>query len=352
MPLLNDDQNIRGNVHAGFEAVYDVFLQQLQNGDDAGAGFCVLRDGEFLVDLTGGTRDRKKTDVWTEDTLVQVYSSTKAVAALVIAWLVEQGRMGYDQIVTSLWPEFGAHGKDTLTIGQIMSHQSGLSGLTEAIDRNDWLNWDLICDQLANQKPLWEPGTASGYHPLTYGFLAGEIARRADEKGRTLGAILQNEFCTPHQIDFFIGTPESEFHRCADMHKPRSFADLGEINPATKAAFMEKWSSTAGIKTDEMRKAELPAANGHGTAKSLARLMQLAIDGKIDDTRYLGENTLYEFSKQRVSGQNLVLPFEITFAAGVMINHPNHFYGPNEATVGHSGWGGSCTFADPTLTLC
>jgi CubicO group peptidase (beta-lactamase class C family) len=345
--MKNQEFNIIGHVAPGFEPVYDAFVANFATEEEAGAGFCVLRDGEYLVDLTGGTRDRKRSEAWTADTLVTVYSSTKAITALVIAWLVENRRLAFDQTVASLWPEFEAHGKGELTIGQIMSHQSGLSGITEPMDKNDWLDWDLICERLAKQKPIWKPGTASGYHPLTYGFLAGEIARRADAHERTLGTILREDICEPHDIDFFIGTPESEFHRCADMHKPRALADLGEINAATKAAFMEKWSSTAGIDTISMRKAELPAANGHGTAKSLARLMQMAIDGKIGDTIYLGEDTLYALSKPRISGPNLVLPFDLTFAAGLMVNHPNHFYGPNESTLGHSGWGGSCTFADP-----
>lgn len=347
MPLFNDDYNISGHVNAGFEPVYDAFLSHFETDIEAGAGFCVLREGEFIVDLTGGTKDRKKTQIWTNDTLVQVFSSTKAVSALVIAWLVENNRLNYDQTIESIWPEFSAHGKGELTIAQILSHQSGLSGITEPMENSDWLNWDVICDRLANQKPIWEPGTASGYHPMTYGFLAGEIARRADEKNRTLGTILREDICGPNEIDFHIGTPESEHHRCADLHKPRSMSDLGELNAATKAAFMEKWSSTAGSKTSDVRKAELPAANGHGTAKSLAQLMQLAMDGSIGDQSYLGADTLYELSKPRISGPNLVLPFDLTFAAGVMVNHPNHFYGPNEASLGHSGWGGSCTFADP-----
>lgn len=347
MPVLNENHNIQGHVSAGFETVYDVFLSHFEEGSDAGAGFCVLRDGEYLIDLTGGTKDRKRKEPWTPDTLVQVYSSTKAVAALVIASIVEQGQLSYDHEIASIWPEFDTHGKGQLTVAQIMSHQSGLSGLTEPIAPSDWLDWDLICDRLANQKPIWAPGSASGYHPITFGYLAGEIARRTDKNKRTLGTILREDICAPNNIDFFIGTPESAFERCASLHRPRALSDLGDINPATKAAFLEKWSSSAGVPVDEMRKAEMPAANGHGTAKSLARLMQLAVDGNIGETRYLSENTLYEFSKQQISGQNLVLPFELTFAAGVMINRPNHFYGPNEATLGHSGWGGSCTFADP-----
>jgi CubicO group peptidase (beta-lactamase class C family) len=347
MPILNDAHNISGQVGAGFEPVYEAFLESFEEDVEAGAGFCVLRDGEYLVDLIGGTLDRKRTIPWTADTLLPVFSTTKAVTALVIAHLVDRGRLRYDQTVASLWPEFAAHGKDELTVAQVMSHQSGLSGITEPMDPEDWYDWNGICSRLANQKPIWEPGTASGYDPITIGFLAGEVARRCDEKGRMLGTILREDICAPNDIDFFIGTPDSEHGRCADMHMPRALADLGEINPATKAAFMEKWSTPGGRGTSQFRQFEFPGSNGHGTAKALARLMQMAIDGKIGETTYLRENTLYEMSKTRISGPNLVIPFDLTYAAGMLANHPNHFYGPHDATLGHSGWGGSCTFADP-----
>lgn len=345
--MLNQQYNISGQISPGFEPVYEAFLANFNEGLEAGAGFCVLRDGEFLVDLIGGTRDRKQTLPWQADTILPVFSVTKAVTALVIAHLVDQRRLSYDQTVASLWPEFAAHGKGELTVAQALSHQSGLSGITEPMDPATWYDWDGICDRLANQIPIWEPGTASGYHPMTVGFIAGEIARRADAHGRTIGTILHEDICAPNDIDFYIGTPESEHDRCADMHKPRALADLGEINAATKAAFMEKWSSPSGRGTSIYRTAELPGANGHGTAKALSRLMQMALSGIIGDTTYLSESTLYEFSKTRISGPNLVLPFDLTLAAGMMVNHPNHFYGPHDATLGHSGWGGACAFADP-----
>ena len=347
MPKLDEEHNISGHVSAGFEPVFEAFLANFSEEVEAGAGFCILRDGEYLVDLIGGTRDRKKTMPWTANTILPVFSTTKAVTALVMAYLVEQGRLDYEQTVASLWPEFAAHGKDKLTVAQALSHQSGLSGITEPMEPADWYDWDGICARLAAQKPIWEPGTASGYHPITVGFLAGEIAKRADETHRTLGTILREDICDPHDIDFYIGTPETEHERCADMHRPRELSDLGEINDATRAAFMEKWSSPGGRGSTIHRQSELPAANGHGTAKALARLMQMAIDGKIGEMTYLGENTLYELSKMRIAGQNLVLPFDLTLAAGLMVNHPNHFYGPHDAALGHSGWGGSCAFADP-----
>jgi len=338
--------SVSGYVASEYEPVRDAFKANFVEGLEAGAGFCVYKNGELIVDLIGGTKDRHGDTLWQANTLVPVFSTTKAVAALVIAWLVDQNSLDYEQTVASLWPEFSAHGKDGLTVAQVLSHQAGLSGITEPMQPEDWFDWETICARLAAQKPIWKPGTKSGYHPLTFGFLAGEIARRADAKNRSLGTILREEFCLPHSIDFFIGTPESEHARAADLHKPTAMADFGEINTATKAAFFMPWSSPGRRGTEAWRTTEFAGANGHGTAKSVARLMQLALDGHIGKTRYLSGATLDALSKERISGSDLVLPFDLTFAAGLMHSAPNYFYGPNAATLGHSGWGGSCTFAD------
>ncbi len=343
---MKESTNISGTTANGFAPVRDAFVANFTDGLEAGAGFCAYKDGELIVDLIGGTRDRRGEAAWQDDTLVPVFSTTKAVAALVIAWLVEQGRLDYKQTVASLWPDFAQHGKGELTIAQVLSHQGGLSGITEPMQPEDWFDWDGICARLAAQKPIWPPGTKSGYHPLTFGFLAGEIVRLADAQNRTLGTILREDICAPHHIDFFIGTPVREHERCADLHKPKAMADFGDINPATQAAFLRPWSSPGRRGTEAWRTAEFAGANGHGTAKSIARLMQLALDGCIGTAQYFSTATLSALSQERISGQDLVLPFDLSLAAGLMINTPNHFYGPNPGTLGHSGWGGSCTFAD------
>ena len=346
-----EDFGIKGYCDAAFSAVRDAFTKNFTEGLEDGAGYCVIKDGEIVVDLIGGTRDKHKTLPWETDTLVPVFSTTKAVTAVIIAWLVEQGRLEYDQKVVEIWPEFGAHGKDTLTIAQVMSHQAGLSGITEPMQPQDWFDWDGIVAKLAAQKPIWPPGTGSGYHPLVFGYLAGEIACRADATQRTLGTILREEFCEPHQVDFYIGTPPSAFSRCADLFKPREMSDLGEINAATKAAFLEPWSSPGRRGTETWREFELAGANGHGTAKALARLMGLALDGRLDGETYLSPVTLNQLSQERMCGPDLVLPFEICYAAGLMFSKPNFFYGPNPNALGHSGWGGSCVFIDRDTAL-
>ncbi|MEE9348126.1 MAG: serine hydrolase domain-containing protein [Robiginitomaculum sp.] len=337
---------VSGHCDPQFTAVREAFAANFNEGLELGAGFAVYKDGKLVIDLIGGFSDRKTETPWKPDTIVPVFSSTKAIAAIVIAHLADQDKLGYNQAVSSFWPQFAANGKAAITIGDVLSHQAGLSGITDPnFTSADWYDWDKTCATLAAQKPIWELGSACGYHPVTYGYLAGEIAQRID--GRSLGTILREDFCEPLGIDFHIGLPKSEHDRCAYLGKPRQVPSLGEINPATKAAFMEKWSTSAGAgDITSWREMEIPSTNGHGTALALAKLMTVLIDGRIDGKVYLAEDILRDFKAARISGPNLVLPFDMTFGAGIMHNDPNYFYGPNIETVGHSGWGGSCLFAD------
>lgn len=346
------EHSIYGQLPTEFDGLRTVISNNYSEHDELGFQFCVMRNGETLIDIGAGWTDRRKTDAVNEDTLFAVFSSGKAAAALVIAWLVEEDRIGYDQLVTTIWPEFGQAGKDELTIGQVMSHQAGLSGITNPDwSAKDWFDWEKTISQLERQTPIFPPGSASGYHPVTYGFLAGEIARRADKDQRSLGRILREELCQPTGADVWIGLPPSEHGRCADMQKPKALANMGEITEATRWAFLKPWSAPGGMGASAWREAELAGSNCHATARGLAALMQAGVDGRIGDVPILSEDTLAGFSKSRIKGQNLVLPFELDFAAGVMRNDPNYFYGPNAQTLGHSGWGGSCVFADPVSGL-
>lgn len=343
---------IHGDLPSKFENLRDVISQNHTEHDELGFQFCVMQHGKPLIDICAGWTDRRRTEEVSEDTLFAVFSSGKAAAALVIAWLVEEDRIGYDQLVETIWPEFAQVGKAGLTIGQIMSHQAGLSGITNLEwSAKDWFDWKKTITQLEQQAPIFEPGSASGYHPVTYGFLAGEIAQRADKQQRSLGQILRDELCSPGNADVWIGLPPSEHGRCADMQKPKALAEMGDITDATRWAFMKPWSSPGGMGAAAWREAQLAGSNCHATARGLATLMQVGVNGRIQGTPILSEDTQAAFSKSRIKGQNLVLPFELDFAAGIMRNDPNYFYGPNATTLGHSGWGGSCVFADPESGL-
>ena len=328
----------------GFGPVADAFRANFEEGLEIGAQFCVRRGEEGLVDLVGGHADRKRTRAMGADDLVAVFSSGKAVAALVVALCVERGDLDYDAPLTTWWPEFGAHGKGGLTLAQCLSHQAGLSGITDPDwTPADWFDWNRACAQLAGQEPIFPPGSASGYHPVTYGFLAGEPVRRATQ--RTLGDLLREDVCGPSGLDVFIGTDAHD--RAAEMRKPSAMAEFGEITPATRAAFFEPWSSPGGAGAKAWREAELAGSNAHATARGLSAVMGLAVDGHLLGERMLSDATLENLRRSRIRGRDRVLPFEIDFAAGVMRNAPNFNYGPNPDAVGHSGWGGSCVWADP-----
>ncbi len=335
-----------------FAPVADVFRRSFETGQELGASFSLYKDGQPLINLLGGWADRKKTKPIKADTLFAVFSSGKVPAALVMAWLVDQDRIGYDQPACGIWPEFAQNGKEEITIGDMLSHQTGLSGITNPDwTPADWFDWDKTVEQLAAQAPIFPPRSASGYQPITYGYLIGEIARRADKQQRSLGQILREDICEPFDLDIWIGLPEDHHARCAEMQKPKALADLGEINDATRAAFMQKWSSPGGKGAAAWRSAEIAGSNCHAAADSLARLMQLLNDGAIGDRRLFAEDIMVKIAAPRASGPNLVVPFDLTIGAGVMHNEPNFFYGPNAQTLGHSGWGGSCVFADPLTGL-
>jgi CubicO group peptidase (beta-lactamase class C family) len=330
-----------GYVAPGFERVRDVFDAGL--AEELGAGFAAVRGGEVLCDIWGGWADRAQTKPWARDTIVPVYSTTKGVSAIVIAMLADKGLLSYDDTLASLWPAFGAHGKDQLTIAQVVSHQAGVPGFLHKIDPDLWLDPPACAEAIAALEPLWPPGTANGYHPLTWGYIVGEIAQRAAE--RSLGAILREDIRAPHGIDFQIGTPEADHARAAEMKKPSRVADFGEITPARKAAFFSPWSAPQRGST-QWRKIEIPSANGHGTALSVARLYEIyATGGEIGGERVLSREGYAQLIAQRIEGDDLVLPFHVDWRSGVMGNS-NRFYGPNAEAIGHSGAGGSCGFGD------
>jgi CubicO group peptidase (beta-lactamase class C family) len=346
----NSDAGVRGYCHPRYAAVEAAFRANFEEELELGARCSFIVDGETVVDLIGGWADRGRTTPFGLDTLTPVFSTTKALAATMVARLVDQGKLSYDQRVIEVWPEFGQQGKDRLTVAQVLSHQGGMAGFVEPIEPGDWFDWDKVCARIAAMAPLWPPGTASGYHPALFGFIAGEIFRRVD--GRTLGKALREDIAGPHHLDMWIGLPESEDGRVADVERPKAVPDFGEITEARRAAFLNRWSAPAGRTTDEWRRAEIPSANGHATALALAKLMSaLAGDGTLDGRTLLSPATIAAASEEQISGPDLVLPFWMSWGCGYMRSGALGVYGPDPDAFGHSGWGGSCAFAAPRERL-
>ncbi len=343
-----DEIPISGHVASGLEPVREAFEANFSEDKELGAGFCAILNGEAIADLKGGWADRKKTRVWDDATIVPVYSTTKPIAALVLASIIDQLPAGYETPVSDVWPEFGQRGKSDVTIAEMVSHQAGLPGFIEPIDPALWLDPPACSAALAELEPMWEPGTAHGYHPLTWGYLIGELVQRIT--GRSLGTILAEDFCEPARIDFRIGTPDSEAERIGEIMRPRQLPDLGEINDPTRAAFLTKWAAPdrgGAI----WRQVEIPSANGHGSAKSVAELYGMyAHGGRLGERQIIAEASFAALTETRTLGQDLVLPFVTEFAAGVMRNNIG-LYGPHPETLCHSGWGGSMALGDPELGL-
>jgi CubicO group peptidase (beta-lactamase class C family) len=342
---------LSGFVAPGFEPVRDQLLAHFAQGEELGCQLAVTLDGEVVVDLSAGHADRDKSRAVARDSLFPVFSCTKPVAALVIAWLADRGALAYDEPVASLWPEFAAAGKAGVTIAQALSHQAGLSGIPSAWSAEDWYDAERTAARVAAMTPLWPPGTATGYHPITWGVIAGEIARRAD--GRSLGTILRAEIADPLGIDFWIGLPEADEPRAVDILRPRRLPEFGEINAPTRAAFLERWSSPSAASPRRFRASEFPAASGIGTASALARLAQAyARSGTIEETPIISAGAIAEATKERASGPDLVLPADVSFGVGLFRNRPGRtIFGPGSRTVGHSGHGGACVMADPERRL-
>lgn len=343
---------IGGQVAPGFEGVRDVFAAQFESGAEVGASFAIYKDGDYLVNLWAGHADKAKTKEWTRDTLPNVWSTTKAVTALCFALLVERGQLSYDDKVVKYWPEFGAHGKDQLTIGQVLSHQAGLSTLREPISTDDLYASEALAARMAAAEPLWEPGTRSGYHAITFAYPAAELVRRIT--GKTLGQFFREEIAEPWKIDFYIGLPESEEPRVAEMVAAvnSTALDPAHMTDLQKMTFSNPAPSETLPNDRAWRAAEIGSANGRGSAVALAKLFgSVATDGTAEGVALFSSKTREALCKEQILNEDLILGLPGSWGAGVLRNLGGMLYGPNEASFGHSGWGGSFAMSDPDAGL-
>ena len=342
---------VHGTCAKGFEGVRETFASHFATSGEVGASVCVIRNGEVLVDLWGGYADAARTKSWTRDTVANVWSTTKGMGALVIGMLVERGLISYTDKVSKHWPEFAAEGKGDITIGQMMSHQAGLCGPTVPTTAEEMCNHALMVERLAAHKPIWTPGLKSGYHALTVGILAGEVVARVT--GKTIGTWFSENVARPYEVDFFIGLPEQEDFRVAEMiAAKRSGMPAGSsLNPSQKAALGNPAPSATVPNERFWRGAELSSANGQSTASAIARVYgALATDGKIGGKELVKPETIAAMTALQIEGPDEVLGMQARWGAGYILN-VGGMYGPNAEAFGHSGWGGSFGMADPKTGL-
>jgi CubicO group peptidase (beta-lactamase class C family) len=343
---------VDGTVTPGFERVREEFARNFDERGDVGAAVCVYVDGHPVVDLWGGLADATAGAPWRDDTVVLVYSSTKGVTSVLANMLVERGLLDPDAPVASVWPEFAANGKAAITIGQALSHQAGLPYIEGDVTLDEALSWAPMVERLAQQAPIWDPGTKHGYHMRTFGWLAGELIRRADPAHRSAGTFLAEEVAAPLGLNIWIGLPEAIEPRVARLVPPDTDLGVTLRELAPDLLLTRVFSSPGGHfnyddmwNTRPLHACELPSSNGIGDARSLARLYS-AIIGEVDGTRLLQPASLARASEERACGKDEVLTADSCFGLGFMLGRS--FGGANPASaVGHAGAGGSLAFADP-----
>ncbi len=339
---------IHGTTAPGFEPVREAFSANFEKGLECGASVAVTRDGEFVVDLWAGDAG-PGAGPWQKDTIVNVYSTTKTMAATSILLLADRGVIDLDAPVARYWPEFAQNGKEGITVSHVMSHSAGLSGFSPPLENIELLyDWEAVCSRLAAMKPWWEPGTASGYHAVTQGFLQGEIVRRTD--GRSIGNFFREEIAGPLGADFHIGLDARHDDRVGELIPPAGgIAAARAPDPKSIAArtFSSAPISGKEPRTREWRAAEIPAAGGIGNARSVARVHSaLACGGTVDGVALMSEAGVERAREEQTRGKDLVLSFPLVFGNGFGLNDPTFPISPNPRAFFWGGWGGSLAIID------
>lgn len=334
-----------------FANVRTVFEQSFTTHNDIGASVAVTHEGEFVVDLWGGHLTRERKQAWAEDTIINVWSSTKTMAAMCLLMLADKGEIDLHASVAKYWPDFAAAGKDIVEVRHFLSHTAGLSGMDTRVEGDALYDWDWMVGELAKQAPWWDPGTASGYHALTQGHLIGEIVRRVT--GQSLGAFFAQEIAAPVGADFHIGTPTSVVPRISPLTPPPQAVVPANDGSIASRTFANPPIDAEQAMTQGWREAEIPAANGHGNARSIVRAQTpMANGGEAFGKKILSEAGTRRVFEQQASGVDLVLGIPLILGMGYGINNPVLPLGPNKNIAFWGGYGGSIVLIDQDARMC
>ena len=342
---------VNGHAEARFDKVAEALGEELASGNEVGAAIAIDVDGESVLDIWGGYTDAAKTMPWGEDTIVNVWSSTKTVTSMAALMLADRGLLDLDAPVANYWPEFAANGKEDVRVRHLLSYTSGVAGWQEQMTTDDLFDWDKATSMLAAQAPWWEPGTASGYHALNYGFLIGELVRRT--AGTSLKDFVRDEIAGPLGADFQIGAKPEDAGRIAQLIPPPPFDipfdALPEDSPMRKT--LTNPAPGADIAhTTAWRDADLGAVNGHGNARSLARMLSpVSLGGAANGVELLSAPTIERIFEVQSHGPDLVLAAPLKFGIGYGLATPEllPFVPPGERVCFWGGWGGSVVLINP-----
>jgi CubicO group peptidase (beta-lactamase class C family) len=342
---------VHGTAEARFEGVRTVLSDNLDSGADVGASVAVYLHGEPVVDIWGGLADQSSGAPWERDTITNVWSTTKTMTFLCALMLADRGELDFHAPVSTYWPEFADAGKDAIEVRHVMGHTAGLSGWEEPLAPEQLADWELCTSLLAAQKPWWEPGTQSGYHAVTQGYLIGEVVRRIT--GESIGTWFAREVAAPIGADFFIGTPESEDARISNVIPPPPL-DLEalqiEVTDITAKTFLNPPLDATYAHHGWWRRAEIPAANGHGNARSVAAIQSvIAGRGQSGGVRLLSETGTDPIFETQSDGTDLALGVPIRFGMGYGLGNEFMPLGPRACFWG--GYGGSLILIDQDADL-
>lgn len=343
---------LNGHCDTRFSHVADALGQAIADGDEVGAAIAIDIDGELAVDMWGGHADAARTTPWREDTIVNVWSSTKNVTALAGLVLIDRGLIAADTAVADVWPEFGANGKGGIEFRHLLTHSSGVSGWEQPVTPEDVLDWDRSTSMLAAQAPWWEPGTATGYHALTHGHLIGEVVRRVT--GSPLKRFVADEIAGPLGADFQIGArPEDDARIAEIIPAPDPFEGIPPM-PDWTEQMLKTFTGPAPdpliANTAAWRAADIGAANGHTNARALAKILSvISLGGTVDGVQLLRPETVERIFEPQIDGPDLVLArHRIKFGLGYGLPVPETIaYIPEGKTCFWGGWGGSWEAMNP-----
>jgi CubicO group peptidase (beta-lactamase class C family) len=341
--------DIQGTCDNRFAGVQEALANSLDAGTDVGASVAVLVEGQPVVDIWGGFVDESRTEPWARDTITNVWSTTKTMTFLCALMLADRGELDFHAPVARYWPEFAVGGKDAVEVRHVMAHMTGLSGFTVHLEPEDLADWEKCTSLLAAQEPWWEPGTASGYHALTQGYLIGELVRRIT--GVSIGTWLASEVAEPLGADFHIGLPASEDGRVSPIIPPPAVglagADPGSIAVRT---FTSPLLDAAMATNEWWRRAEIPAANGQGNARSVATIQSIiAGGGEARGVRLLSTSGCDTAFEEQSNGKDLVLGIPMRFGMGYGLSGELMPMGPRACFWG--GYGGSLIVMDQDARL-
>ena len=339
-PTPPAEAEIDGTCAPGFSGVRDSLAQNFAEGD-LGASCAVTVDGELVVDLWGGHSDLARRVPWERDTIVNLWSTTKMVAALTVLMLHDRGLVSFDAPMAEYWPEFAAEGKEGVLVRHVLGHTAGLPVFDEPLDDLSMFDWEGCCRRLAGQAPRWTPGDGSGYHSETQGWRLGELVRRTD--GRTLGTFFREEVAEPLGIDLHIGLPLSEHARAADVATFHAVA-TEPVSPELKSREQPSgFRSTGLVNTSAWRCAEFPASNGHGNARSIALAMAPLANG---GRGLLSPETIERAFEIQADGVDRMTGIHFKLGLGYGLHCRHTPVGINDRTLWWAGWGGSMCIVD------